>query len=112
MLPLVALMHGVTWREITQFWTAITMGFKSHKQKNGSDTHGDTNGTAADSVCVNQWNIEPPNSPTSNGVCGMRGESREFKNSYGISSWDNRKKHNPKNRSNAKGRDPSEKRSA
>jgi hypothetical protein len=85
MLPLVPLMHGVIWREITQYWTASAMGFKSHKQKNGPDTPGDTNGTVADSICVHQWNIEPPKGPTSNGVCGVCGESREFQNSYEIS---------------------------
>ncbi len=106
MLPLVALMHGVIWREITQYWTAITMGIKSHKQQNSPDA----NGVVAESICVHQWSIEPPNGPTSNGVCGVCGESREFKNSYEISSWDNRKKHNPQNGSKAEDKSASKKR--
>ena len=106
MLPLVALIHGAIWREITQYWTAIAMRFKSHKQKNSPDI----NGTNPDSICVHQWRIEPPNGPTSYGVCGVCGESREFKNSYEISSWDHRKKHNPQNGSQAENKAASKKR--
>ncbi|NQW17075.1 MAG: hypothetical protein HQ478_06265 [Chloroflexi bacterium] len=68
------------------------MGSSAQNHKNDPDA----NQPIAGSVCVHQWSIEPPNGPTSEGVCNLCGDSRDFNNSYEISSWDNRKKHNPK----------------
>jgi hypothetical protein len=68
------------------------MGFNTHKNKKSLEA--DT--SAADSSCVHQWSIEPPNGPISAGVCSLCGENREFRNSYDFSAWDNRKKHSPK----------------
>jgi hypothetical protein len=68
------------------------MRSNTQQQKNGPKPDA----PMPDSTRVHHWNIEPPNGPVSAGVCDVCGESRDFKNSYEISSWDNRKKHNPR----------------
>ena len=37
--------------------------------------------------CVHFWLIEPPNGPTSYGVCKQCGMRQEFRNSIETSSW-------------------------
>ncbi|MBI2871744.1 MAG: hypothetical protein HYY00_00970 [Chloroflexi bacterium] len=39
-------------------------------------------------VCTHYWLIASPNGPTSQGVCKVCGEAREFKNSVQITSWE------------------------
>ena len=38
--------------------------------------------------CVHYWVIDPPNGPTSNGVCKICGAEKEFKNYVFYSPWD------------------------
>ncbi len=39
-------------------------------------------------ACAHQWDIETPNGPTSEGVCSMCGETKDFANSQPDSTWD------------------------
>ena len=43
---------------------------------------------AAESNCAHHWAIESPNGPTSVGSCKRCGETKEFKNSIRITSWE------------------------
>ena len=43
---------------------------------------------AAESNCAHHWAIESPNGPTSVGACKRCGETKEFKNSIRITSWE------------------------
>lgn len=46
-----------------------------------------------ESLCNHYWVIESPNGPTSAGECRHCGESREFKNSVQITSWESDANH-------------------
>ena len=43
---------------------------------------------AVESDCAHHWAISSPNGPTSLGSCKRCGETKEFKNSIKITSWE------------------------
>lgn len=51
-----------------------------------------------ESDCSHHWAIESPNGPTSYGNCRRCGETREFKNSIQITSWESEGSHANRNR--------------
>ena len=51
-----------------------------------------------ESDCSHRWAIESPTGPTSYGTCRHCGETREFKNSIQITSWESEGSHANRNR--------------
>ncbi|MDE2837333.1 MAG: hypothetical protein OXL97_07480 [Chloroflexota bacterium] len=47
----------------------------------------------AEPGCAHHWAIESPNGPTSYGICKRCGETREFRNSIKITSWESEGSH-------------------
>ena len=47
----------------------------------------------AEPDCPHHWAIESPNGPTSYGTCKRCGETREFRNSIKITSWESEGSH-------------------
>ncbi len=43
--------------------------------------------------CAHHWAIQSPNGPTSHGTCKRCGETKEFKNSIKITSWESEGTH-------------------